>query len=335
MTAAPHISTQLPSPDALRALVAPYEGADDRRAWIVLVTSLAPYPLLWWLTYRALGISYWLAFPLALVTAGFAVRTFIVQHDCGHGSFFTSAWLRTAVGRACSLVTLVPFGYFRRLHGAHHATSGKLHQRGVDIETMTVREYRALAPAARLRYRLTRHPIVLFGIAPLLYFVVALWLPWIARRGWKRERAGIVLTDLALAAVYGAVVFVVGLRAFLLVQLTITAAAAGVGVWLFYVQHQFEGTYWAGEGEWDFGRAALEGSSHLALPAVLDWFTGHIGLHHVHHLSPRIPSYRLGACHLENDVLAGVPRIGLGDALRCSRLKLWDEEAKRLVGWPA
>ena len=335
MTAAPRISPQVLSLDALRVLVAPYEGADDRRAWMVLVTSIAPYPLFWWLTYRALETSYWLALPLAIVTAGFAVRTFIVQHDCGHGSFFTSARLRTAVGRTCSLVTLVPFAYFRRLHGAHHATSGKLHQRGVDIETLTVREYCALGRAARLRYRVTRHPVVLFGIAPLLYFVVALRLPWIARRGWRRERAGIVLTDVALAAAFGTVVQLVGLRSFLLAQLTITAIAAGVGVWLFYVQHQFEETYWAEDGEWDFGRAALEGSSHLALPTALDWFTGHIGLHHVHHLSPRVPSYRLRACHRENAVLAGVPRIGLGDALRCSRLKLWDEEAKRLVGWPA
>ena len=323
-----------PPLDALRAIVAPFEQPDERRAWLALLTSVPPYIATWYAMDRALGVSYWLTLALALVAGGFVVRTFIVQHDCGHGSFFRSARLRVAVGRACSLITLIPYGYFRRYHGAHHATSGKLHDRGVDIETLTVREYLALAPAARRRYRIMRHPVVLFVISPMLYFAVAMRMPKLARPGWRRERRSILLTDVALAVLVATLVTLVGVRSYLLVQLPITVVASTTGMWLFYVQHQFEDTYWADAGEWDFGRAALEGSSYYAMPAILEWFTGYIGLHHVHHLSPRVPSYRLTDCHESSDVLASVPRLTLRDALGTMRLKLWDEEQGRLVGWP-
>ena len=306
----------------------------DRSAWWALATSLPPYVMVWYLMYRSLAVSYLLTLALAMLGAGFAVRTFIVQHDCGHGSFFRSARLRVAVGRLCSLVTLVPYGYWRRNHAAHHATSSKLDERGVDIETLTVREYLALSRAGRLRYRLLRNPVVLFVLVPTVYFVVMMRFPQLARRNWTRERRSILLTSLSLAALVNGLVTLVGASAFVRVQLPITVLACTTGMWLFYVQHQFEHTYWAeGEG-WDFGRAALEGSSYYALPKVLEWFTGYIGLHHVHHLSPRVPSYRLTACHNGSDVLASVPRMTMRDAVRTMRLKLWDEETGRLTGWP-
>ena len=317
----------------LRQLVAPYEQPDDRQAWTAFATSVPPYLVLWWLMYRALDVSYWLTLVLAVPAAGFLVRTFIVQHDCGHGSFFRSARLNVAVGRACSLLTLIPYGYWRRSHGTHHATSGKLAERGADIDTRTVREYLAMSARQRFAYRLMRNPIVLFVLAPTLYFGLAMRLPWMARASWRRERHSILLTNLALLVAGVCLVQAVGFAALIRVQLPITMIASTIGMWLFYVQHQFEHTYWAPEGAWDYGRAALEGSSYYALPAVLEWFTGYIGVHHVHHLGPRVPSYRLAACHAAAPVFSSVPRIGLRDGIRCARLKLWDEDAKRLIGW--
>ncbi|MEP6620582.1 MAG: fatty acid desaturase [bacterium] len=322
-----------PRLDALKRVVAAYERPDDRRAWFEFATSLPPFVLCCWLMYRTLELPYWVTLVLAIPTAGFVVRTFIVQHDCGHGSFFGSRRARDWVGRLCSLVTLVPFGYFRYFHGTHHATSGKLDRRGVDLETITVREYLERTPLGRLHYRIARNPIVLFLVAPLLYFIVALRVPALAPRSRMRDRWSILLTDVALFVVAGFVIHAVGVVPLLKVQLPVTAIASTTGMWMFYVQHQFEDTYWARDGEWDYARAALEGSSYYALPAVLEWFTGYIGLHHVHHLSTLVPSYRLTPCHRENDVFAGVPRLGFVDGLRCMRLKLWDEENGRLVGW--
>ena len=317
----------------LRQLVELYEKPDDRQAWMALATSVPPYLFLWWLMYRALDVSYWLTLVLSVPAAGFLVRTFIVQHDCGHGSFFRSARMNVSIGRACSLLTLIPYGYWRRSHGTHHATSGKLAERGADIDTRTVREYLAMSARKRLVYRIMRNPLVLFVIAPTLYFALAMRLPWMARASWRRERRSILLTDIALLAVGASLVQAVGFGALIRVQLPITMIASTIGMWLFYVQHQFEHTYWAVEGAWDYGRAALEGSSYYALPAILEWFTGYIGVHHVHHLSPRVPSYRLAACHADNPRFGNVPRIGLRDGIRCARLKLWDEDTGRLIGW--
>ena len=229
----------------------------------------------------------------------------------------------------------MPFSYFRRFHAVHHATSGKLHERGVDIETLTIREYLALGPRGRLRYRIVRNPLVLFVFTPVLYFVLGMRLPALARPAWRRERRGIILTNVALAMVYASLIALVGIADFLRVQAPITIVASATGMWLFYVQHQFENTYWADDGAWDFGRAALEGSSYYALPRVLEWFTGYIGFHHVHHLSVHVPSYRLAECHRRSDVFARVPRLTMRDALRTIRLVLWDEDRRCLTGWPS
>ncbi len=325
----------LPSTDALRAHVRCYEHPDTGRAWWAFATSLPPLLMLWWLMYRTLSVSYLLTLALAFPAAGFVVRTFIVQHDCGHGSFLASRRWRTIIGRLCAPFTLLPYGYFRHFHGTHHATSGNLDKRHVDIETITVREYRALSPAAQRRYRLLRHPLVMFGFAPLIYFVIMMRLPVFARAAWRRERCSMLMTNVAIALLVWWVVSLVGWRDFLLVQAPITVIASTVGMWMFYVQHQFEDTYWAPDGEWDFARAALEGSSYYALPAVLAWFTGYIGYHHIHHLSPRVPSYRLVECHRDTTLFAGVRTISLREGFGCARLALWDEDARRLVPVPS
>lgn len=317
-----------------RTSLAAYERPDLSRACIAFATSVPPLVVMWWLMYMSLRLSYVLTLLLALPAAGFAVRTFIVQHDCGHGTFFRSRIARNAVGRICSVFTLLPYGYFRHFHGVHHATSGKLDDRGMDIETLTLREFQALSNREQWRYRMFRHPLVLFGVAPLLYFVVAMRWPGWAPATWPRARVSIALTNIALALLVWGVVALVGWRAFLLVQIPITVIASSVGMWLFYVQHQFEDTYWAAHDQWDFGHAALKGSSYYALPPVLEWFTGGIGYHHVHHLSPRVPSYAVARCHREIGLFAEVPRISLREGFRCARLALWDETQQQLVPFP-
>jgi omega-6 fatty acid desaturase (delta-12 desaturase) len=281
--------------------------------------------------YAALDVSYVWVLLLALPTAGFVVRTFIVQHDCGHGCFFPSRRLRNVVGRLCSLVTLMPYGYFRRYHRLHHASACNLDRRGFDIETLTVDEYHALPPGQRRRYRLMRHPLVLFGLAPLAYFVLAVRLPWYAPREWARERRGMAYTDVAVALLVLGLVMLVGVPAFVLVQLPVTLIASTVGLWLFYIQHQFEGAYWVRDAAWSNPDVALHGASYYQLPRALEWFTGGIGYHHVHHLNPRVPSYRIAACHRETSLFDGVPKVTLRDGFRCARLALWDERRGRLV----
>ncbi len=324
----------LPSADALRAHVSLYEHPNAAQAWWAFATSLPPFLVLWWLMYRSLSVSYLLTLALAFPAAGFVVRTFIVQHDCGHGSFLASRRWRTIIGRLCAPFTLLPYGYFRHFHGTHHATSGNLDKRHVDIETITVREYRAMSAWAQRRYRLMRHPVVMFGLAPVLYFVIMMRLPMFARAEWKRERRSMLMTNVAIALLVWAMVTLVGWRDLLLVQGPVTVIASTVGMWMFYVQHQFEDTYWAPDGEWDFARAALEGSSYYALPDVLAWFTGYIGYHHIHHLSPLVPSYRLVECHRSTALFNSVRHISFRDGFSCARLALWDEDTRRLVRWP-
>lgn len=324
-----------PSHGELRRMIAPYEGGETARAWRELALSVLPYVALWIVMYRSLTISYWLTLVLAVPTAGFLIRSFTVQHDCGHGSFFRLPRLNAAIGRALAVLTLTPFRYWSRFHAVHHATSGRLDRRGhFDVDTLTVREYLGLSRARRLIYRMERNGFVLFGLLPFVYFVVYLRLPWIALRAWHRERWSILLTTGAIAIFAAVIISVIGVRKFLQVQLPVTWLAATTGMWLFYVQHQFEHTFWARDKNWDYVRAALEGSSYLCLPPLLEWFTGYIGLHHVHHLSTRVPSYRLKRCLEENPPLSVVPKIGIRDGLGAVRLKLWDEESGRLVGWP-
>lgn len=285
--------------------------------------------------YLLAGLSYWLALPLALPAAGFLVRIFIIQHDCGHGSFFRSRRANHAPGVACSLLTLAPYASWRRHHAGHHAVWNNLDRResGVDIYSscLTVAEYRALGPGRRLLYRATRHPLVANLLLPPLVFLLLYRVPFDMPRSWGRERRALYATNAALVALFGGLGLAVGFDALLAVQLPVILLASIIGVWLFSVQHRFEETLWARRDRWRYAEAAIRGSSYLRLPALLRWFTGNIGFHHVHHLNPRIPNYRLQACHEANAALEAAPVLTLRTALAAWRYALWDEDRGRMV----
>ncbi len=320
------------SPDlSWREVVARYQRPSVRAAVTQLVTTLVPFLTLLVAMYWTLSISYWLTLGLGVVAAGFMVRTFIIMHDCGHGSFLPSRRWNDIVGFTTGVLTLTPYVQWRRDHAIHHATSGNLDDRGVgDISTLTIREYLALGWFGRFRYRVYRNPLVMFGIGPL-------WLMLQHRikvfGAGRREAMSVMMTNLALAAIVVGLAFLIGWQAILLIWFPVFMIGGAAGIWLFYVQHQFEDTYWAGEGEWNYATAAIQGSSYLKLPRPLEWITGYIGVHHVHHLSPRIPNYFLRRCHEENPMFHSVRVITLGESLRTIRLKLWDEDARELVSF--
>ena len=317
-------------PSFWRERLAPYAEPDLRRSLVDLATSALPYLALTALMYYALSISSLLVAVLAIPAAGFLLRTFIVFHDCAHGSFLRSRRANAWVGTVCGLLVYSPFHSWRHEHAVHHATAGDLDRRGMgDVDTLTVDEYRALSPLGRVGYRLMRNPVVLLGLGPLW----ALMLEPRLVPGWARARFArkILATDLALVAIVGALVAVFGWKDVLAVQLPSAMLAGAAGVWLFYVQHQFEDVYWERKEDWSYVDSALRGSSYLRLPKVLQFFTGNIGLHHVHHLSARIPNYNLQRAHDENPVFHDVPTLSLWDGVKVLRLKLYDERQGRLV----
>lgn len=309
-----------------------YAGADTRRSLIQLVVTVVPFIALWWLALRSLEVSYLLTLLIALPTAGFAMRLFMIQHDCGHGSFFRSRAARDWLGRAIGVVLLTPYDYWKRTHAHHHAHSGDLDFRGFgDVDTHTVREYLSWPWWRRLRYRLYRHPLVLFGVAPFYQFLLKHRYPWDIPRDWKQAWRSVWWTNAAIAGVVALMGAAIGIERFLLVQLPVTFFASSAGIWMFYVQHQFEDTYWHRHEEWDFYDASLLGSSYLVLPKPLRWLTANIGVHHVHHMSARIPNYKLQQVHDENPEFHGVTKVRLRDTLRLVGLALWDEERRRLI----
>lgn len=313
---------------------AAFRASDNVRASLELIATAVPLACLWFLMWLALDIHYAITLLLSVPAAGFLLRLFLVQHDCGHGAFFKGRRANDWVGRCIGVVTLSPYEYWRRSHAIHHAGTGNLDRRGIgDVATRTVREFAALGPLGRLQYRLYRSPLVLFGLGPAFVFFVqhrlpigmmrAGWRPWISTMG-TNAAALILWTGLAL---------LVGIGPFLLIQLPITLIAASIGVWLFYVQHQFEHTYWNADEDWKFHEAALYGSSYYVLPPVLRWFTANIGLHHIHHLSSTVPFYRLRAVLKSRPELATLNRVTFRQSLRLVRLVLWDEETSRLVSF--
>jgi omega-6 fatty acid desaturase (delta-12 desaturase) len=312
-----------------RERLAPYTKPDLRRSLLDLATSALPYIALTALMYLALDVSYLLVLALAVPASGFLLRTFIVFHDCTHGSFFASRRANRWVGVACGLLVYTPFHSWRHEHAVHHASAGDLDKRGMgDVETLTVAEYRSKGPLGRLGYRLMRNPAVLLGLGPIWSLMLEpRFVPEWARRFWRQ----IIVTDIALVAAVWGICALVGWQAFLLVQLSSAMLAGAAGVWLFYVQHQFEDVYWERHDDWSYAQSALQGSSHLVLPKVLQFFTGNIGLHHVHHLSARIPNYNLQRAHDENPVFHDVPTLTMRDGARVLRLKLYDEDRGRLV----
>ena len=312
-----------------------YREPSRVRSVVELIVSFAPLAAMWalmWLAY-SFGL-WWLSLLLAVPAAGFLVRLFMIQHDCGHGAFFRHRLANDWIGRVLGVLTLTPYDFWKRTHAAHHATSGNLDRRGMgDIDTLTVREYLALPRWRRLKYRLYRHPAVMFGIGPAYLFIVQHRLPvGLMRAGWG-PWLSTMATNAAVAAVAGVLIWLIGIGAFTLVHVPIMLLAATMGVWLFYVQHQFEHTLWEDKEQWDLHEVALHGSSYYVLPGVLRWFTANIGIHHVHHLCSRIPYYRLPRVLRENPELGRIGRLTLWDSIKCVRLVLWDENRKQLISF--
>ena len=315
--------------------LAGYRSPSHGRSIFEIAVTLLPFAALWALAWAAVHYGYWeLSLLFCIPAAGFLVRLFMIQHDCGHGAFFRHRHANDWVGRAISVLTLTPYDVWRRAHAVHHASSGHLERRGIgDIDTLTVREFKARSFWGRGRYRIYRHPLVMFGIGPAYLFMLRHRLPVVLdHRGWQ-PWASTMATNLAIASAVAVLIWFLGVGPFLLVQLPITLLAGSMGVWLFYVQHQFEETFWAHEGEWSLHEAALRGSSHYDLPKILRWFTANIGAHHIHHLCSRIPYYRLPRALHDHPELRGMSRLTLLQSFRCVRLVLWDENQKRLVSF--
>jgi len=331
------MNTKVQSPAAnyagWQSLVAKYQQPDLRLSIWQVINSFGGFFLVWALMAATFSVGYWLTLLLSIPAAGFLVRIFIIQHDCGHGSFFKKRKANDYVGVACSLLTMIPYLYWRKSHATHHAHHAELEERGIgDIWTLTVDEYWEAPLWKRLVYRVFRNPAFLFVVAPTFNFVIlsrlTIGAPNTLRRG---EKASVWWTNLALAGLWAVQIAIVGWQAMVLINLPIIVIASTVGTWLFYVQHQFERTYWEHTPQWDYTLAAMHGSSYYKLPRVLQWFTGNIGFHHIHHLSPRIPNYRLEQCHEENELFQRVVQLTLLDSIATVNLTLWDEERQRLI----
>jgi len=318
-------------------ILARYRVPDPKRSVSELFLTAVPFFLLWALMLYCLeSYGYWACLLFAPPAAGFLVRLFMIQHDCGHGSFFRRRSANERIGRIIGVLTLTPYDYWRRTNAVHHATTGNLDRRGIgDVSLLTVAEYRALPRWRRISYRISRNPLVLLGLGPVYLFVLKYRLPVGLMRDGKGVWISAMSTNLAIVGVVVGMCALVGWQEFLLVQLPITLLAGSAGVWLFYVQHQFEGTYWARQDEWSFHGGALQGATHYDLPGVLRWFTANIGIHHVHHLASRIPSYRLREVLADHPELRDVGRLTLRQSLQCFRLALWNEESGKLVAFRA
>lgn len=323
------------APTEWRTLVTPYQEPDTRQAVWQLINSFGGLGLCWGLMYLSLSVGYWLTLLLAAPAAGFLVRVFIIQHDCGHGSFLKTRRRNDTIGIICSIFTLIPYKFWRKSHAVHHAHHAELEERGIgDIWTLTVDEFKQARWWKRATYRVFRHPLFLFGLAPTVNFVLIARFPLGGQTsGHNRERASVWWTNLAIAGWVAAASALVGLGSVLLISLPIIAIAGSVGTWLFYVQHQFECTYWEHTPQWDYTLAALHGSSYYQLPQLLQWFTGSIGFHHIHHLSPRIPNYHLQKCHEQNPSLQRVVHLTLKSSLQTAWLTLWHEKERRLISF--
>lgn len=316
-----------------RTLVTKYQQPDLHKSTWQLVNSFGGLFLTWALMLWSLQVGYWLTLLLAFPAAGFVMRIFIIQHDCGHGSFFKARRANDTVGMVCSLFTLTPYKFWRKSHAIHHAHHAELEERGIgDVWTMTVDEYLAASWWMRLVYRVFRHPLFLFGIAPTANFVVLARLHYGAEETWRHgERASVWWLNGALVIWFTLTSLLLGFGTVMQIFVPTIVIAATAGTWLFYVQHQFERTYWEHTPQWDFTLAALQGSSYYQLPRVLQWFTGNIGYHHIHHLSPRIPNYNLQACHESHELFQRVVHLTPRTSLQTLWLALWDEKSQRLV----
>ena len=311
---------------------AAYQRPGRWRSMWQLMNTLIPYGILWYIAYRMLDYSFWLTLPIIVLTAGFLVRVFIIFHDCGHGSFFRSKKANNFWGRVTGVLTFTPYQYWRASHARHHATSGNLDKRGEgDIWMMTLREYVQAPWKNRMKYRLYRNPIIMFLLGPLAITLVKNRIA--SKNASRSDMLSVYGTNAAIAIVITVMLFLVGWKAFLLVQFPALFLAHIAGVWLFYVQHQYEGVYWERNAEWDFVTASLRGGSFYKLPGIMRWFSGNIGYHHVHHLNSRIPNYNLPRCQASIPTLQQTKTIGIRSSFKSLAYRLWDEETGKLISF--
>ncbi|PLW79029.1 fatty acid desaturase [Cohaesibacter celericrescens] len=327
-------NTTVPTSRQWVKILAQYKTPHHGRSFFEIAVTIGSFLACWVAMWFALDVSVWLYLLLVLPAAGLLVRIFLIQHDCGHGAFFRSRVVNDWVGRVFGILTLVPYDYWKRTHAIHHASSGNLDRRGMgDIDTLTLNEYQALTPLRKLGYRLYRNPFVMFLIGPTHHFFLQHRLPiGLMRRGWG-PWASTMSTNIGIVAFAALGMWLVGVGDFLLIQIPTTVLATTIGVWLFFVQHQFDETYWNREEDWNRHDAAFHGSSHYDLPPVLRWFTANIGVHHVHHLSSAIPFYRLTKILRDYPELKEAGRLTLWQSFRCVPLALWDEEARKLISF--
>ena len=313
-------------------VISKYNTPDVKRSIWQIINSLGPYILLWIAMYYTLHISYLLTLGLAVLAAGFLVRIFIIFHDCGHGSFFRSSRANRIVGTILGSLVFTPYDYWHHEHAIHHKTVGNLDKRGSgDVKTLTVEEYEQLSAGKKLYYRLYRNPIILFVIAPFILFVI--WFRFPRKTLGKAQVRSIFVTDLIILIVCVPLILLMGWKAFLMIQLPVIYMATVAGVWLFYVQHQYEDVIWTRQEEWDYKTMALEGSSFMKFPRLLQWFSGNIGYHHIHHLSPLIPNYKLEKCHKENQMFQSIKPVTFVPSLRTMSLRLWNEKTGQLISF--
>jgi len=307
-----------------------YNQPDNKKSIWQIINSLGGYIILWAAMYYSLGISYWITLGLAPIAAGFMVRLFIIFHDCGHGSFFKSDRANRIVGIITGSLAWTPYDRWHKDHSIHHNTVGNLDKRGIgDVWTVTVDEYESMSKWKKFNYRVYRHPLILFGIGPFLLFV--LWFRFNKKEASQKERRNTHLTNLILTVIVGGLILLMGWKAYLMIMLPITFIGTSAGTWLFYVQHQFEDVVWEHDEQWNYKEIALQGSSFLKAPKLLQWFSGNIGFHHVHHLGPKIPNYNLERCHKENTIFSSIKPVTLIKGIQTMKFKLWNEDANRLI----
>jgi len=323
---------QQKEPQSWIQVISKYNSPDIRKSIWQIINSLGPYIILWYLMYLSLNISYWITLGLSLLATGFIVRIFIIFHDCGHGSFFKTGRTNKIIGTFLGSLVFTPYDRWHSEHATHHATVGNLDNRGSgDVWTLTVEEYQLLSKRRKVIYHIYRNPIILFGIGPVILFV--LWFRFTKKSMNPSERKSVYITNLILLVYISGLILLFGWKAFLLIQLPIIYIATAAGVWLFYVQHQFDGVIWTRQDAWDYKKMALEGSSYLKFPKILQWFSGNIGFHHIHHLSPKIPNYNLEKCHKENKMFGVIKPVTFIPSLKTIRLRLWDEKMGQLISF--
>jgi acyl-lipid omega-6 desaturase (Delta-12 desaturase) len=319
-----------PKQRALRKQVAPYEKAELQNSIIQIVNTLGPFFLLWFLAYKSLSVSYFLTLGICIVASGFLVRTFIIFHDCTHYSFFKSRKANRVLGTVTGILTLFPFEKWGHDHAIHHATSSNLDKRGTgDLWMLTVEEYMEASTWTKIQYRLYRNPFVMFVLGPI--YVFGIENRFNHRGARRKERMNTYLTNVLLVVVISSLCMLIGWQSFLMIQGPIFMISGALGIWLFYIQHTFEDSYFEEDEHWEYVKAAVEGSSFYKLPKILQWLTGNIGYHHVHHLSPRVPNYKLEEVHENTAPLQNVPTITLATSLGSLKFRLWDEESKKFV----